>query len=82
MQPTSMTLHVVANIHTQAKTLLHSQERAAEYIGLHVNGHKTEYMCFNQRGYNSTRNGNSLKRVDKFSYLGSSVTSTENDIKM
>ena len=42
--------------------------------------HKTEYMCFNQAGYISTLDGTSLKLVDKFTYLGSSVSSTEKDI--
>ena len=37
-------------------------------------------MCFNQRGGISTLNGRSLKLKDKFTYLGSSVSSTENDI--
>ena len=37
-------------------------------------------MCFNQRGGISTLNGSSLKLVDKFAYLGSSVSSTETDI--
>ena len=36
-------------------------------------------MCFNQRGNNSTLNGSSLKLVDTFTYLGSSVYSTEID---
>ena len=35
---------------------------------------------FNQKGDNSILNGGSLKLVDKFNYLGSSVSSTENDI--
>ena len=48
--------------------------------GLHVNTHKTEYMCFNQRGNISTLNSSSLKLVDKFTYLESSVSSTETDI--
>ena len=55
-------------------------ERAAAGIGLHVNAHKTEYMCNNQTGDISTLDGTSLKLVDKFTYLGSSVSSTENDI--
>ena len=49
-------------------------------IGLHVNAHKTEFMCFNQKGDISTLDGTSLKLVDKFTYLGSSVSSTEKDI--
>ena len=39
-----------------------------------------EYMCFNRRGDISTQNVRSLKLVDKFTYLGSSDSSTENDI--
>ena len=63
----------------QAETLLHSLERAAAGIGLHVNAHKTEYMCYNQTGNITTLDGASLRLVDKFTYLGSSVSSTEND---
>ena len=37
-------------------------------------------MCFNQTGDISTLNGSSLKLVDKFTYLGSSVSSTETNI--
>ena len=36
-------------------------------------------MCFNQR-HDITLNGSSLKLIDKFTYLGSSVSSTETDI--
>ena len=65
---------------TQVETLLHSLERAVAGIGLHVNAHKTGYMCFNQTGDISTLGGSSLKLVDKFIYQGSSVSSTETDI--
>ena len=41
---------ILANTPNQAETLLHSLERAAAGIGLHVNAHKTEYMCYNQTG--------------------------------
>ena len=41
-----------------------------------------EYMCFNQIGNISTLHGSPLKLVDKFTYLGSSVSSTETDISM
>ena len=70
---------LLANTPAQAETLLHSLERAAAGIGLHVSANKTEYMCFNQRGEISTLNGSSLKLVNKFTYLGSSVSSTETD---
>ena len=37
-------------------------------------------MCYNQTGDISTVDGTPLKLVDKFTYLGSSVASTEKDI--
>ena len=70
---------LLANTPSQAETPLHSLERAAAGIGSHVNAHKTEYICYNQTGI-STLDGTSLKLVDKFTYLGSSVSSTEKDI--
>ena len=71
---------ILANTPNQVETLLHSLERTAAGIGLHVNAHKTEYMCFNQAGDISTLDGTSLKLVDKFTYVGSSVSSTEKHI--
>ena len=73
-------IEILANTPNQAETLLHSLEQAAAGIGLHVNEHKTEYMCFNQTGDISTLDGSSLKLVDKFTYLGSSISSTKKDI--
>ena len=70
---------ILANTPNQAETLLHSLERAAAGIGIHVNANKTEYMSFNQTVELHTR-ANPLKLVDKFTYLGSSVSSTEKDI--
>ena len=72
----------IAILANQAETLLYSLERAAAGIALHVNAHKTEYMCFNQADAISTLEGTSLKLVDKFTYLGSSVSSTEKYIDM
>ena len=71
---------ILANTPNQAEILLYSLEQAATGIGLHVNAHKTEYMCYNQTGNIFTLDGTSLKLVDKFAYLGSSVSSTEKDI--
>ena len=71
---------ILANTPNQAETLLHSLERATAGIDLHVNAHKTEYMCFNQAGDIFTRVGTSLKLVDKFTYPGSNISSTEKDI--
>ena len=71
---------LMANIPTQAETLLHTLEREAASIGFHINAHKTEYMCFNERDDISAINSSFLKLVDKSTCLGSSVSSTETDI--
>ena len=71
---------LLANTPAQAESWLHSLERAAGGIGLHVSANKTEHMYFNQRGDISTLEGGPLKLVDKFTYLGSSVSSTDTDI--
>ena len=54
---------------------------ASRICSIYVNVHKTEYMCYNQTGDISTLEGTPLKLVDKFTYLGSSVESTEKDIE-
>ena len=71
---------LLANAPVQAETLLRSQERVASVIGLHVNACKMDYMCFNQTGEISTLDCDTLKLVDRFTYLGSSVSSTKIDI--
>ena len=68
---------IQANTPNQAETLLHSLERTAKGIGIHINAHKTEYMCYNQTGDISTLDRTTLKL---FTYLGSSISSTEKDI--
>ena len=40
---------LLANIPTQAETLLHSLEQAAGGIGLHVKVDKLKYVCFNKK---------------------------------
>ena len=60
---------LLANAPAQAETLQHSLVRAAAGIGLHVNAHKMEYMCFNQSSNIFTLNGSTLKLVDKFMYI-------------
>ena len=68
---------ILTNTPNQAETLLHSLERAAAGVGLYVNAHKTEYMCYNQTGDVSTLDGTPLKLIDIIICLGSSVASTE-----
>ena len=67
-----------ANMPAQADFSLH----AAGGIGLHVNWNKTDYMCFKHEGAVFTLNDGPLKLVDKFKYLGSSVSSNESDINI
>ena len=71
---------LLANSPTQLENVLHSLEQAAAGISLHVEAHKTEYIWFNQTGDISTLNGSSLELVDKFTYVGSIVSSTNTDI--
>ena len=71
---------ILANTPTQAESLQYSLDRAAGGIGLHVNASKKEYMYFNLSGNISTLNGDSLKIMDKLTYLESNVTSIKNDI--
>ena len=73
---------LLANTPTQAESPLQSLEQAAGGISLLGNANKTEYMCFNPEADIFTRNGGSLILVDMFTYLGSSVSSTESDISM
>ena len=80
VSPKETVAALLANTAAQAQTLLHSLEREVDGISLHVNADKTDYMCFNQRGDIFTLKDGPLKLVDKFIYLGSSVSSTENDI--
>ena len=73
-------INIITHTPNQAETLPHSLERATAGIGLHINAHKTEYICYNQTGDISTLDGTPLKLVDKFTYQGRSVSSTEKDI--
>ena len=70
---------LLANTPAKAETLLHSLERTAAGIGLHLNADKTEYMRFNQRGNIYTLNRSSLKLVHNFTYLANRSSSTEKD---
>ena len=68
---------LLTNTTTQAESQLHNLEQAAGGIGVHVKADKT---FSNQRRHFLSKWGGSLKLVDKFTYIGSSVSSTENDI--
>ena len=75
-------ISLLANTPTQAESRLDSLEQPADGINLHVNADKIGYMCFIQKGVISTLNGGSLKLEDKSTYLGSNISSTENNINM
>ena len=75
-------LALLANTSAQAESLLHSLDQTAGIISLHVNANKTEYMCFKWEGAISILNGWPLKSVDKFTYLGSNISSIENDVNI
>ena len=72
---------VTADTIKDAEKMLHQIEEAAEDIGLKINSDKTEFMSLNSKSDNMiSRNGNSIKNVDNFKYLGSYIANTENDI--
>ena len=73
---------ILANTPTKAESLLDSQEQPAGGIVLHVNANKTELMSFKWEGAVSTQNSCPLKFVEKFTYLGSSISSSESDVSM
>ena len=74
-------LALMSNTLEQAQLLLLRLEIAAETVGLHVNFKKTEYMRFNQEeGEVVTLDGNKLKEVVDFKYLGALIQSSEKDI--
>ena len=59
--------------------LRHRLEQVAGGINLFVKANKTEFMYFKAI---STLNGKPLKFVDQFTYLGSNISSTENDVNI
>ena len=74
-------LALMSNTLEQAQLLLLRLEIAAETVGLHVNFKKTEYMRFNQEeGEVVTLDGNRLKEVVDFKYLGALIQSSKKDI--
>ena len=76
-------LALMSNTLEQAQLLLLRLEIAAETVGLHVNFKKTEYMLFNQEeGELVTLEGNRLKEVEDFKYLGAMIQSSEKDMNI
>ena len=65
-----------------AESQLHSPEQTARGIGLYMNENKIEYMCSKLKVTFSTLSGGPLKFVDKFTYFGSNISSTESDVNI
>ena len=68
-----------------ANTLLHQIEETADDIGLDINYDKTEYMRLNPNsddGIMKSKNGNIIKQVVNFKYIGSFIGSTEKNIEI
>ena len=77
-------LAVLADILKDATFLLHSIERTAKEIGLYLNADKTEFICFNQDASERMKSldGEKIKQVEDFKYLGSYIASTEHDVNI
>ena len=73
---------LLANTHTQAKSLQHSLEQTVGHIGFYVNADKMEYMCFKREGTISTRNGGPFKISRQIKYLSSCVSLIESYVNM
>ena len=72
----------VSSLPSQAKSLLHHLEQAARGISLCINSDKTKFVSFNRDSAMSSLNDKPLKLVDQFIYLGSNISSTENDVNI
>ena len=71
-------LALLANTLAQAESLQHSVKQAEGGIDLFVNTNKTEFMCFKQKEL--FLRGRNLQLINKFTYLGSNISSTESDV--
>ena len=75
-------LALLTNTLAHAESQPHCLEQPAEGNGLYVNAKKIEHMCYKQKGAISTKSGRPLKLVDQFTYLDSSISSTESDVSI
>ena len=65
----------------EAQTLLTGVETAASNVGLHLNAAKTEMIVYNQQiEMINSLNGEQIKSVDDFKYLGSWIDNTLKDM--
>ena len=76
-------LAVLADHLKDGKSLFHNIEMIAKGIEVYVNAGKIELICLNRdtsSGMESI-NGEKIKQVNDFKYLGSYITATEHDVK-
>ena len=79
MTDTDNTNDLALLAYTAAQVESHCLEQPARGISFFMNANKTEFICFKQ-GASSTSSGRSLKLVDKFTHLGSNISSTESEV--
>ena len=66
----------------QDQSLLHSLEKVAGIIGLHVTANKTEVRVFKQEAFIPTLSANPLKFVPQFKNLRGNISSTESSVNI
>ena len=75
-------LALFANTLSQTECLLSRLEKAAGDIGLYMGITKIEYMCFKQEVVIFTLSAKPIRLLDHFTYLGSHISSTKNDVNI
>ena len=74
---------LLSNTSEQAQLLLSRVETSAKQIGFHISNSKTEYIKFNQgEGDLKALNGESLKNIEDFRYLGSWIGCCSKDVNV
>ena len=72
---------LLSNTLKQAQLLLSQVKTSAKQIGLHINNSKTEHVKFNQgKGDLKALNGVSLKNIDEYHFLRSSIDCCSKDV--
>ena len=75
-------MQLTSNTTVQDKSLLNSLEQAARVIGLHVYANEIEIMYFKQERSILYLRSRPLKSEEKFTFLGSNISSLERDVNI
>ena len=75
-------LALLSDIIGNAEKVLNILEIAAASFGLHRNTTKTKFIAVNTEGTIIAQNGCDLEQVNDLNYLGSKISSLENDIQV